>query len=285
MEGLRARRRPVKLGTLESVPVTFTISRGPRRIVCLTEEPTEILYALGEQDRIVGISAYTERPPEARRDKPIVSAFVGGSVKKIVALRPDLVIGFSDIQAKLAKQLILANLPVLIFNQRSVQEILSVILDLGRLVDRKAAAEALVSSYVARLDRQAQRVAQSRVRPRVYFEEWDEPMISAIEWVSELVELAGGQNVFADRARNKLATGRFVSLEEVVGRDPEVVFASWCGKAFDRTSFEARPGFSALAAVRNGRVFEVPSSIILQPGPACLTDGLDFLAALLSPGA
>jgi iron complex transport system substrate-binding protein len=265
--------------------MTFSISQGPRRIVCLTEEPTEILYALGEQDRIVGISAYTERPPEARRDKPVVSAFIGGSVKKISALQPDLVIGFSDIQADLAKQLILVNLPVLIFNQRSIQEILDVILALGRLVHRQAAAEALVAGYIERLTRQAERVSQRQDRPRVYFEEWDEPMISAIEWVSELVELAGGQNVFADRAANKLASGRFVTLAEVVRADPEVVLASWCGKAFGRASFEARPGFSTLAAVRAGRVHEVPSSIILQPGPACLTDGLDFLVALLSPRA
>jgi iron complex transport system substrate-binding protein len=150
-------------------------------------------------------------------------------------------------------------------------------------VDRKSAAEALVARYVARLEHQADLAARQSVRPRVYFEEWDDPMISAIEWVSELIELAGGRNVFADRARNKAAAGRFVTAAEVVGHDPEVVFASWCGKAFDRTSFEARPGFSMLAAVRAGRVFEIPSSIILQPGPACLTDGLDFLVALLSP--
>jgi iron complex transport system substrate-binding protein len=273
------------MGRAARKPMTFSISHGPRRIVCLTEEPTEILYALGEQDRIVGISAYTERPPQARRDKPVVSAFIGGSVKKIVALAPDLVIGFSDIQADLAKQLIGENLPVLIFNQRSIQQILDVILDLGRLVDRKAAAEELVASYVARLERQTEQASSQRVRPSVYFEEWDEPMISAIEWVSELIEIAGGRNVFADRAQSKLARGRFVSAAEVVERDPDVVFASWCGKAFDRAAFEARPGFSTLAAVREGRVFEVPAPIILQPGPACLTDGLDFLAALLSPRA
>jgi iron complex transport system substrate-binding protein len=260
----------------------FSVSRGPRRIVCLTEEPTEILYALGEQDRIVGISAYTERPAQARRDKPVVSAFVGGSVRKIAALEPDLVVGFSDIQADLARQLISANLPVLIFNQRSVQQILDVILDLGRLVHRGAAAEALVDGYIARLSRLAELGAARAWRPRVYFEEWDEPMISAIEWVSELVEIAGGANVFADRACGKLARERFVTAEEVVRADPEVVFASWCGKAFDRTEFEARPGFSVLSAVRCGRVYEVPSSIILQPGPACLTDGVDFLVAALS---
>jgi iron complex transport system substrate-binding protein len=265
--------------------MAFSISRGPRRIVCLTEEPTEILYALGEQDRIVGISAYTERPPEARRDKPVVSAFVGGSVKKIRALEPDLVIGFSDIQAELAKQLISENLQVLIFNQRSLQQILDVIVDLGRIVDRGEAARALAAGYVERLERAAERSARRASRPRVYFEEWDEPMICAIEWVSELIEIAGGRNVFADRARGKLAKERFVTAEEVVRADPEVVLASWCGKAFERAAFEARPGFSTLSAVRQGRVLEVPSAIILQPGPACLTDGLDFLVAALEPNA
>lgn len=257
--------------------------RGPERIVCLTEEPTEILYALGEDARIVGISAFTERPPQARRDKPIVSGFTGGSVQKIVALRPDLVIGFSDIQAELAKKLIAENLSVLIYNQRSIREILHVIMDIGRLVDRAAAAEALVAGYVAALEQARERAARRTTRPRVYFEEWDEPMISAIEWVSELIELAGGQNVFADRARGKLARDRFVSVEEVVAAAPEVVFASWCGKPFDRAAFEARPGFSELPAVRAGRVIELPASIILQPGPASLTDGLQALIRSL-PG-
>lgn len=259
----------------------FSLSRGPRHIVCLTEEPTEILYRLGQQERIVGISAYTERPPEARRDKPVVSAFVGGSVKKIVALQPDLVIGFSDIQADLARRLIQQNLPVLIFNQRSVQEILDVILDLGRLVDAKAEAEALVSGYVERLDRAALRASRRCSRPRVYFEEWDDPMITAIRWVSELIELAGGHDVFADRFRGKLARERFVTRDEVVAAAPDVVLASWCGKSFDQASFEGREGFATLPAVAQGRVHEVPSAIILQPGPACLTDGLDFLERIL----
>jgi len=260
----------------------FAIPRGPQRIVCLTEEPTEILYALGEQERIVGISAFTVRPPEARRDKPAISGFTGGSVKKIVALQPDLVIGFSDIQAELAKKLIANNLSVLIFNQRSISEILGVITDVGRLVNRAAAAEALVAGYIQRLERAAEVASGRAVKPRVYFEEWDEPMITAIQWVSELVELAGGRNVFADRARGKLARERFVSAEEVVRAAPDVVFASWCGKPFDRSLFEARPGFSELPAVREGRVIEVPSPIILQPGPACLTDGLAFLIGNLA---
>lgn len=255
----------------------LSVSRGPRRIVCLTEEPTEILYRLGEGERVVGISAFTVRPAEARRDKPVVSAFIGGSVNKIVALQPDLVIGFSDIQADLARQLIQANLQVLIFNQRSLQQILDVILDLGRLVDRKAEAEALAASYVRRLDAAAAEAARRVVRPRVYFEEWDEPMITAIRWVSELVELAGGRSLFADRSLGKLARERFVTAEEVVREDPEVVLASWCGKPFDRPAFERRPGFDRLSAVRSGRVHEIASELILQPGPACLTDGLDAL--------
>jgi len=260
----------------------FSLSNGPRRIVCLTEETTEILYALGEQARIVGISAYTVRPPEAARDKPVVSAFIGGSVRKISALAPDLVLGFSDIQADLARQLIQANLPVLIFNQRSIQQILDVVLDLGRIVNQKARAEALVQGYIARLEHLAAEAARRTARPRVYFEEWDEPMISAIEWVSELIEIAGGRNVFADRAPGKLARERFVSAEEVLAADPEVVLASWCGKPFERAAFEARPGFSRLAAVTAGRVHEVDPSIILQPGPACLTDGVDALSRLLA---
>ncbi len=262
--------------------MALSLSRGPRRIVCLTEEPTEILYLLGEQERIVGISAFTLRPAEARRDKPVVSAFVGGSVKKIRALAPDLVIGFSDIQADLAKRLIAANLPVLIFNQRSVQQILDVIVDLGRLVDRKAAAESLVMTYVERLERVSGQSARRSSRPRVYFEEWDEPMIAGIEWVSELIEIAGGQNVFRQLARGKLARERFVTAADVVAADPEVVLASWCGKAFDRSAFEARPGFAGITAVQRGRVHEVPAEIILQPGPACLTDGLDFLVRVLA---
>lgn len=261
--------------------MSFSISQGPRRIVCLTEEPTEILYLLGAGERIVGISAFTLRPPEARRDKPVVSAFIGGSVQKIRALQPDLVIGFSDIQADLAKQLIQANLPVLIFNQRSLQEVLDVILALGRLVDRKAEAEALVAGYVRRLEALQAATARRNTRPRVYFEEWDEPMITSIRWVSELIEIAGGRNIFEARSLGKLAKERFVSAEEVLREDPEVVLASWCGKEFDRAAFEARPGFAALSAVRQGRVHEVPSEIILQPGPACLTDGLDFLLDVL----
>jgi len=261
--------------------MAFHISRGPRRIVCLTEEPTEILYRLGEQTRIVGISAYTVRPPEARRDKPVVSAFIDGSVRKICALKPDLVIGFSDIQSDLAKKLIAENLSVLIFNKRSVQEILDVILDVGRIADRADAAGALVAKYIERLETVASATATRGRRPSVYFEEWDDPGITAIRWVSELIEIAGGRNVFADRSAGKLARERFVTADEVILADPDIVLASWCGKPFDHSVFVARPGFADLRAVRAERVHEIPADIILQPGPACLTDGLDRLVELL----
>jgi iron complex transport system substrate-binding protein len=230
----------------------------------------------------VGISAYTVRPPEARRDKPVVSAFIGGSVEKIRALEPDLVIGFSDIQADLARELIKANLQVLIFNQRSVQEILDSILVLGRLVGRADRASTLVDGYVRRLEACAGRAARRKHRPRVYFEEWDEPTITAIQWVSELIELAGGRNVFADRSAGKLANERFVSAQEVIAADPEIVLACWCGKPFDRAAFLARPGFAQLQAAKDGRIHELDPASILQPGPACLTDGLDVLERLLS---
>jgi len=270
-------RVPSTLRLLQHRAVPFSLRNAPERIVCLTEEPTETLYLLGEQHRIVGISAYTARPPEAKRDKPVVSAFIGGSVSKISALNPDLIIGFSDIQGDLARDLIKANLPVLIFNQRTVQEVLDVILIMGRLVGSEDKARTLVAGYVERLSRLEAANAQRRDKPRVYFEEWDEPTITAIEWVHELIGLAGGRNVFADRAHKKLASERFVTHDEVLAADPEIILACWCGKAFDREAFLARPGFDRLSAVRTGRVYEMDPSIILQPGPACLTAGLDWL--------
>jgi iron complex transport system substrate-binding protein len=261
--------------------MSYQLRDKPERIVCLTEEPTETLYLLGQGARVVGISAYTERPPEAKRDKPVVSAFIGGSVAKIKALEPDLVIGFSDIQADLAQQLVAENLQVLIFNQRSVQEILDTILILGRIVGQEAKARTLVEGYVARLAAAEARAQQRARRPRVYFEEWDDPMISAIGWVSELIALAGGQDVFQDRAHGKLASQRFVSASEVVERAPEVYIASWCGKPFDRKLALTRDGFAALPAVRAKQVHELDPAIILQPGPACLTDGLLALERII----
>lgn len=263
---------------------TYRAARGPQRIVCLTEEPTEILYRLGQEDRIVGISAYTVRPPEAKRDKPVVSAFVGGSVPKIVALSPDLVIGFSDIQADLARDLIAANLQVLIFNQRSIQEILDVIVDLGSLVHCEPEAAKLVSDYTARIDAAYERGQRREHRPRVYFEEWDDPMICGIQWVSELIEIAGGQDIFAERSRGKLAKERFVDEAMVRDLDPELMLASWCGKALDEASVYARKTMGEVTALRDRQLIEVPPEIILQPGPACLTDGLDRLEEIISCG-
>lgn len=250
---------------------------GPRRIVCLTEDPTEILYALGEQDRIVGISAYTVRPPEAARDRPVVSAFIGGSIPKITALKPDLVIGFSDVQADLARDLIKANLQVLILNQRSIDEILGVVELIGSIVGAGDRAAALVDGYRRHLDAVA---ARPRAwRPRVYFEEWPDPMISGIRWVSQLVEIAGGVDVFADRSTGAAARDRFVTADQVVEARPDVILASWCGKPFEPD--EARARLADTPAARAGRLHEVPAELILQPGPACLTDGLDRLEALL----
>lgn len=247
------------------------------RIVCLTEEPTELLYLLGEERRIVGVSAYAVRPPQARREKPVVSAFTDGSLKKILTLEPDLVIGFSEIQAKFASELIAAGLQVLIFNQRSLEDILRMIVTVGRLVGAEDRAVALVRDYENRLAAARGRAAARGKRPRVYFEEWYDPMISGIRWVSQLIEAAGGEDVFAKESLNKMAKERVITPEEVCRRAPDIVLASWCGKPFKREQFEARPGFSELPAVRNGRVYEIDPSMILQPGPACFTDGLDAL--------
>ena len=262
--------------------LSYRQPNGPQRIVCLTEEPTEILYSLGQGDRVVGISAYTVRPPEAKREKPVVSAFVGGSVSKIAALRPDLVIGFSDIQADLARDLIAANLPVLIFNQRSIQEILDVIVDLGSLVHCRKAAQQMVAQYVSHLEAVHERAEARADRPRVYFEEWDDPMICGIRWVSELIEIAGGKDIFSERAQGKLAKERFVDEKEVLAADPEIMLASWCGKPLDAASVHARKTMGSISALQNRRLFEVPPEIILQPGPACLTDGLDRLEQIIS---
>lgn len=259
------------------------VTKAPQRIVCLTEEPTEILYLLGQEHRIVGISAYTERPEHARQNHPVVSAFVGGSVKKIKALNPDLIIGFSDIQAQLAHDLIKANLPVLIFNQRSIQEILDVIMTIGNIVGEHQRVRELVQGYVHRLDAARARTEAQARRPKVYFEEWDDPQICSIQWVSELIELAGGSNIFHQASSGKLAKDRFVSHQDVIEANPDVIIGSWCGKPVDIESIRVREGYQAVRAVELGRIHEISSTIILQPGPACLTDGLDALEAIIRP--
>ena len=260
--------------------MSLHIRNQPERIVCLTEEPTEILYLLGEERRVVGISAYTCRPPEAR-EKPVVSAFVGGSLEKIQALEPDLVIGFSDIQADLARKLIAAGLQVLIFNQRTLQEIVDVIMTVGRLVGAESRAEAFVRRVSKRLEEIRLAGRALGRRPRVYFEEWDDPMISAIRWVSELIDIAGGEDIFAGRSRGSLAKDRYVQSDEVVERRPDLMIASWCGKPLERESVLSRPGWDGIPAIARGELHEMDPAIILQPGPACLTDGVEALHTLI----
>ena len=257
-------------------------ARYPERIVCLTEETTETLYLLGEERRIVGISGYTVRPPRARREKPRVSAFLSAKNDAILALKPDLVLGFSDLQADIGRDLAKAGLNVVLFNQRSVDEILSMVLLLASMVgaaERGAALARELESGLEEIRRSAARLAR---RPRVYFEEWDEPQISAIRWVSELVEIAGGEDVFAELSRSQAATGRIVRPQAVLERAPEIMIASWCGKKFRPERVAARPGWQALAAVRDGELHEIKSADILQPGPAALTDGVRRLHDIIA---
>jgi iron complex transport system substrate-binding protein len=248
----------------------------PCRIVCLTEETTETLYLLGEGDRVVGISGYTVRPPEAR-SKPKVSAFINARFDKIEALKPDLILAFSDLQADIAAELIRRGYPVVTFNQRSVEEILGMIGMVGALVGRQARAEALVASLERGLDQVRERAAALPRRPRVFFEEWDDPLISGIRWVEELVEIAGGEPVFPHLRQASLAKDRIVRPEEVAARDPEVVVASWCGKAMKKRTILEREGWEQISAVRNDCIYEIKSTYILQPGPASLTEGVGRL--------
>jgi iron complex transport system substrate-binding protein len=258
-------------------------ARYPERIVCLTEESTETLYLLGEERRIVGISGYTVRPARARREKPRVSAFLSARQEKILELKPDLVIGFSDLQADIARDLAKAGLNVLIFNQRSVDEILSMILALSSLVGAADKGIALVKKLEDGLLEIRESAKGLRGRPRVYFEEWDEPMISGIRWVSELIEIAGGEDVFSAQSHSHGAAGRIVSDPSlVVQKNPEVILGSWCGKKFRPERVAARPGWQAIAAVKANRLYEIKSADILQPGPAALTDGVRRIHELLT---
>ncbi|MGH6900078.1 MAG: cobalamin-binding protein [Geminicoccaceae bacterium] len=253
----------------------------PQRIVCLTEETTETLYLLGEQDRIVGISGYTARPPEARRAKPKVSAFTSARIDRILDLRPDLVLGFSDLQADIAAELIRRGVQVHVFNQRDIAGILAMIRLLGAMVGAAERAERLAERLAAGLEQVRARTPRRADRPRVFFEEWDEPLITGIGWVSELIEIAGGEDCFAELAREALARGRIVAPCAVVERRPDIIVGSWCGKRFRPERVVARPGFAALPAVRAGELHEITSSLILQPGPAALTDGLARLAQIV----
>jgi iron complex transport system substrate-binding protein len=257
------------------------MTKFPTRIVCLTEETTETLYLLGQGDRVVGVSGYTVRPPEARK-KPKISAFINAKFDKIVALQPDLVLAFSDLQADLVAELIRRGLPVVTFNQRSVDEIFQMIRMLGGLVGCQTEAEALADRLHAGLDELRVSAARFARRPRVFFEEWDEPLISGIRWAEELVEIAGGVPIFPELARCGLAKDRIVDPADVARRDPEVIFASWCGKKMKKATIQNRPGWDRVGAVRNDRIFEIKSTYILQPGPAALTDGVAQLHAHLS---
>ena len=245
----------------------------PTRIVCLTEETTETLYLLGEGDRVVGISGYTVRPPEARA-KPKVSAFINARFDKIEALRPDLVLAFSDLQADISAELIRRGYPVVTFNQRSIEEILQTIRMIGALAGAAARADALASELRSGLESIRGSAAALPCRPRVFFEEWDDPLISGIQWVDELIEIAGGAPIFPELRHAKLGKDRIVQPAVVAERDPEVIVASWCGRAMKKQTIVDRPGWSTVSAVRNGHIYEIKSTYILQPGPASLTDGV-----------
>ena len=269
---------------LDCPATTNLVHRYPSRIVCLTEETTETLYLLGEGERVVGVSGYTVRPPEARQ-KPRVSAFINARFDKIEALRPDLVLAFSDLQADIAAELIRRGYPVVVFNQRSVAEILQMIRVVGGLIGCEGKADALASRFEREIDDVRAAAALLPRRPRVFFEEWDDPLISGIRWVEELVEIAGGQPVFPELRSAKLGRDRIVSPEEVVRRDPEVIVASWCGKAVRKERIAGRPGWERVSAVRDGHIYEIKSAYILQPGPASLTEGLRRLLEIISVAA
>jgi iron complex transport system substrate-binding protein len=257
----------------------------PERIVCLTEETVETLYLLGEEARIVGVSGYAVRPARVRQEKPRVSAFISADVPKILALQPDLVLTFSDLQADIVAELVRANVAVHAFNQRDVAGIFDMIRTLGALVGAAEKAETLAARLAARVDAVHERSLSLPRRPRVYFEEWDDPMICGLGWVSELIEAAGGIDVFPQAAVRKNAKDRIVSAADVIAARPDIIIGSWCGKKFVPAKVAARPGFAQVPAVATGWLREIKSALILQPGPAALTDGLDQLAAIITEWA
>ena len=254
----------------------------PERIVCLTEDTVETLYLLGEDRRIVGVSGYAVRPPQVRREKPRVAAFISADVPKILSLAPDLVLTFSDLQSDIAAELIRNNIAVHAFNQRDIGGILDMIRTLGALVGASEKAQALANSLAKRVDVARSRSLGMSPRPRVYFEEWDEPMISGITWVSELIEAAGGIDVFPQLATRKNAKDRIVSARDIIAARPDIIVGSWCGKKFVPAKVAARPGFAEVPAVATGWLREIKSTLVLQPGPAALTDGLDLLAGIVT---
>ena len=260
----------------------FDFPIGPQRIICMTEESTEWLYLLGQEHRIVGISGYTVRPARARQEKPRISAFTSAKIDKILALQPDCVLGFSDLQADIASTLIRQGVQVTIFNQRSVAEILSMLYQVGAMVGQAQQAMERIAAIQAQMQVVALAAAVLPRRPRVYFEEWDEPPISAIRWVSELMGIAGGDDCFPELAKQSLGKNRIIAdSSEIVRRDPDIIIGSWCGKKFRAEKVVARDGWQNVKAVQNQQLFEIKSPDILQPGPASLTDGLAHLHRII----
>lgn len=257
------------------------ISTFPRRIICLTEETTETLYLLGEGDRIVGVSGYTVRPPEARQ-KPKVSAYINAKFDKILALNPDLVFAFSDLQADIAAELIRRGVTVFTFNQRSIVEILEMILTIGRIVGSAEKATQLITTLQGDMNAIADSASRFPFRPRVLFEEWYDPLISGIRWVDELLEIAGGDSIFPGLRECQSAKDRIVTPAAVIDRDPQVIIGSWCGRQVKKDLIRAREGWAGISAVRNDQLYEIKSAYILQPGPAALTEGLRQLHAIIA---
>ena len=252
--------------------------KGPQRIVCLTEETTELLYKFGEQDRIVGISSFTVRPDLAKKEKPIISTFVNAKIDKILALKPDLVIGFSDVQSSIAKKLIKNGLNVWVSNQRSINEIKSFIYQLGSLVNAKKNAEDLILEFEKNVSSMSRSIDQWKKKPKVYFEEWDDPLICGIHWISELISLAGGIDIFANLSKGRKAENRLIKDSSlVVKENPDIILVSWCGKKFKIDKMLSRSGWSTINAIKKNHIHEIDSSIILQPGPASLFDGMKIL--------
>ncbi|TGN11073.1 cobalamin-binding protein [Leptospira ilyithenensis] len=254
----------------------------PERIICLTEEPTELLYLLGEEDRIVGISAYTVRPPHAKKEKPKVSAFISGNIKKIESLKPDLIIGFSDIQGQLAKDLIQRGLNVLIFNQRSIAEIFSNMIILGNIVGKNKEVTALVDSWKREVDSLQESANRLSDKPGVFFQEWDEPIITGIKWVSEAIEIAGGRDVFSHLQDEKLAKNRIIQANDVAEKNPDMIVGCWCGKPMNWDWVRNKPEWQSTTAIQKDKIFELDPSIILQPGPALFLEGIPKLKEIIT---
>ncbi|MDB5037387.1 MAG: cobalamin-binding protein [Bacteriovoracaceae bacterium] len=255
------------------------MSLGPKRIVCLTEETTELLYLLGEEDRIVGITAYTVRPPEAKIEKPIVTAFISGHIPKIKELKPDLVIGFSDIQAQLSHDLIKEGLSVLILNQRSLKEIFESMILIGSLIHRSEDTLRLVDEWKNKLDIIYKQ--KKSIQPKIFFQEWDDPIITGIEWVSELIEICGGVDCFSDLKARSMAKDRIVTAKDVADKNPEAIIGSWCGKKMDRRWVTEKTEWQNIPAIQNDQIHEIESSVILQPGPALFLEGVDILKKII----